>query len=70
MTFLNELLAYNQTLRGSGFSVAVGHQHNENDSAHFIYIFETHIFELHIPFEPTDFTEWNRLQNWVKKWEV
>jgi len=66
MNFLDELLAYNQQLRDQGFIVVIGPHHNINGSAHFIYRYQNHIFDLIIPFQPTNFTKWNELQQSVK----
>lgn len=65
MNFLQEVLAYNDELRGQGVTVVVGHLHGDDDQMNFIYTFGEEQHEMLIALEPTDYTEWNALRDWV-----
>ena len=65
MEFIKEVIEYNRHLRQEFFTVTIGPQHGENDQMHFIYTLNDQQFELLIDFEPTDFSRWNLLQQWV-----
>jgi hypothetical protein len=65
MDFINEVIEYNRHLRQEHYTVTIGHLHGENNHMHFIYTLKKNQFELHMPFQPSDFSEWNKLMAWV-----
>lgn len=67
MTFLQEVLEYNDKLRSRGMTVTIGPEHGTGDQMHFIYTFGKDQHEMIISFEPTDYTAWNGLMEWVEK---
>lgn len=71
-TFTQEVLDYNQELRQQGFTVNIGPMHGEfneqtESQLHFVYTKGKEQFELQTVPEPTDYTTWNQLKDWVNE---
>ena len=64
--FLKEVIDYNSLLRQEGYVVVIGDQHGDDNMMHFVYTSEAgEQKHLQIPFEPTDYTQWQELKEWA-----